>query len=56
MAINLWYHVGSSNDPPHRSGLAHLFEHMLFQGSEHVAANEHFQLVQRAGGSTNAST
>jgi zinc protease len=56
VAINLWYHVGSKDDPPDRTGLAHLFEHMLFQGSQHVAANEHFQLVQRAGGSSNAST
>lgn len=56
VAINLWYHVGSKNDPPDRTGLAHLFEHMLFQGSQNVAANEHFQFVQRAGGSTNAST
>jgi zinc protease len=56
VAVNLWYHVGSKNDPPGRTGLAHLFEHMLFQGSENIAANEHFQFVQRAGGATNAST
>jgi len=56
VAVNLWYHVGSANEPPGRTGFAHLFEHMLFQGSEDVAANEHFELVQRAGGTLNGST
>ncbi|MFN8570447.1 MAG: pitrilysin family protein [Gemmatimonadaceae bacterium] len=56
VAINLWYHVGSANERAGRTGFAHLFEHMLFQGSEHVAANEHFELVQRAGGTLNGST
>lgn len=56
VAVNLWYHVGSANEQPGRTGFAHLFEHMLFQGSEHVAANEHFELVQRAGGTLNGST
>ncbi len=56
VAVNLWYHVGSANEPLDRTGFAHLFEHMLFQGSEHVAANEHFELVQRAGGTLNGST
>ena len=48
VAVNLWYHVGSANEREGRTGFAHLFEHMLFQGSEHVGANEHFELVQRA--------
>lgn len=56
VAVNLWYHVGSANEPLDRTGFAHLFEHMLFQGSEHVAANEHFELIQRAGGTLNGST
>ena len=56
VAVNLWYHVGSGNERPGRTGFAHLFEHMLFQGSEHVAANEHFELVARAGGTLNGST
>lgn len=56
VAVNLWYHVGSANERPGRTGFAHLFEHMLFQGSEHVEANEHFELVQRAGGTLNGST
>lgn len=56
VAVNLWYHVGSANERLERTGFAHLFEHMLFQGSEHVDANEHFELVQRAGGTLNGST
>jgi zinc protease len=56
VAVNLWYHVGSANERAGRTGFAHLFEHMLFQGSEHVQANEHFELVQRAGGTLNGST
>ncbi len=56
VAVNLWYHVGSANEPPGRTGFAHLFEHMLFQGSENVGTNEHFELIQRAGGTLNGST
>jgi zinc protease len=56
VAVNLWYHVGSANERPGRTGFAHLFEHMLFQGSVSVGANEHFELVQRAGGTLNGST
>ena len=56
VAVNLWYHVGSANEPTGRTGFAHLFEHMLFQGSADVQANEHFELVQRAGGTLNGST
>ncbi len=56
VAVNLWYHVGSANERTGRTGFAHLFEHMLFQGSANVGANEHFELVQRAGGTLNGST
>ncbi|HUF26726.1 MAG TPA: pitrilysin family protein [Gemmatimonadaceae bacterium] len=56
VAVNLWYHVGSANERAGRTGFAHLFEHMLFQGSENVGANEHFELIQRAGGTLNGST
>jgi predicted Zn-dependent peptidase len=56
VAVNLWYHVGSANERAGRTGFAHLFEHMLFQGSADVAANEHFELIQRAGGTLNGST
>ena len=56
VAVNLWYHVGSANERTGRTGFAHLFEHMLFQGSANVGSNEHFELVQRAGGTLNGST
>jgi predicted Zn-dependent peptidase len=56
VAVNLWYHVGSANEKQGRTGFAHLFEHMLFQGSAHVGSNEHFELIQRAGGTLNGST
>jgi len=56
VAVNLWYHVGSANEREGRTGFAHLFEHMLFQGSANVKSNEHFELIQRAGGTLNGST
>ena len=56
VAVNLWYGVGSRNERAGKTGFAHLFEHMMFQGSEHVPKNRHFELVERAGGSLNAST
>ncbi len=56
VAVNLWYHVGSANERPGRTGFAHLFEHMLFSGSEHVGNNEHFRYVQSVGGLLNGST
>lgn len=56
VALNLWYHVGSKNERPGRTGFAHLFEHMLFQGSEHVPTNEHFGFIQQVGGVANGST
>ena len=56
VAVNLWYHVGSKNERPGRTGFAHLFEHMLFQGSEHVPTNDHFRYVQQVGGVANGST
>jgi predicted Zn-dependent peptidase len=56
VAVDVWYNVGSRDERPGRSGFAHLFEHMMFQGSAHVKKAEHFQLVQRAGGSVNGST
>ena len=55
-AVNLWYHVGSKNERPGRTGFAHLFEHMLFQGSEHVGTNDHFRHLQSIGGVANGST
>ncbi len=56
VAVNLWYAVGSRNEPPGRTGFAHLFEHMMFQGSANVEKGGHFELVERAGGSLNATT
>ena len=56
VAINLWYHVGSKNERPGRTGFAHLFEHMLFSGSEHVGNNEHFRYIQSVGGVLNGTT
>ncbi|HSM60946.1 MAG TPA: pitrilysin family protein [Longimicrobiales bacterium] len=56
VAVNLWYGVGSRNEPEGRTGFAHLFEHMMFQGSQHVPKNRHFELVERAGGTLNATT
>ncbi|HWW61432.1 MAG TPA: pitrilysin family protein, partial [Thermoanaerobaculia bacterium] len=56
VAINLWYHVGSKNERPGRTGFAHLFEHMLFSGSQNVGNNEHFRHVQSVGGVLNGTT
>jgi predicted Zn-dependent peptidase len=56
VAVNLWYHVGSKNERPGRTGFAHLFEHMLFQGSQHIPTHDHFRLIQQVGGVTNGST
>ncbi len=55
-AVNVWYHVGSKNERPGLTGFAHLFEHMLFQGSENIPANDHFRYVQQVGGVANGST
>ena len=56
VAVNLWYDVGSRHEEPHRQGFAHLFEHLMFQGSRHVKPGEHFSLLQGNGGSLNATT
>jgi len=56
VGVNLWYAVGSRNENPGKTGFAHLFEHMMFQGSAHVPKNRHFELVEGAGGTLNAST
>ena len=56
VAVNLWYDVGSKHEQPGRTGFAHLFEHVMFQGSRHVAKAEHIALVQAAGGTMNGST
>jgi zinc protease len=55
VAVNLWYDVGSRHETRGRSGFAHLFEHLMFEGSEHVEQGDHSRLIDRAGGSSNAS-
>ncbi|GLW55877.1 M16 family metallopeptidase [Kitasatospora phosalacinea] len=55
-AVCLWYDVGSRHEVKGRTGLAHLFEHLMFQGSASVSNNGHFELVQGAGGSLNGTT
>jgi predicted Zn-dependent peptidase len=55
-AVCLWYDVGSRHEVKGRTGLAHLFEHLMFQGSASVPGNGHFELVQAAGGSLNGTT
>ncbi|WP_031571982.1 M16 family metallopeptidase [Rheinheimera texasensis] len=54
--VDVTYHVGSAREEPGKSGFAHFFEHMMFQGSEHVADEQHFQIITEAGGEMNGST
>lgn len=55
VCVNVWYHVGSKNERPGRTGFAHLFEHMMFQGSKHYD-RDYFGPLQEAGGKLNGST
>ncbi len=54
VAVDIWYRVGSANDPIGKSGFAHLFEHMMFEGSPHVPSGAMDKLLERVGGSSNA--
>ena len=56
VAVNLWYDVGSRHETAGRTGFAHLFEHLMFQGSRNVGRNDHFGLVSAAGGTLNGTT
>jgi zinc protease len=56
VSVHAMYHVGSKHERPGRTGFAHLFEHLMFQGSEHVRDEAHFKFVQDAGGALNGST
>jgi predicted Zn-dependent peptidase len=56
VAITITYHVGSKNEQPDRTGFAHFFEHLMFEGSENIKRGEYFQFVQNAGGQNNAYT
>src|SRR5581483_10649695 len=51
VAVNLWYHVGPANEREGRTGFAHLFEHMMFEGSQHVGPKAHFRYLEGAGAS-----
>jgi len=51
VAVNIWYHVGAANEEAGRTGFAHLFEHMMFQGSRYVPGDAHFRLLEAAGAS-----
>src|SRR5262249_13510720 len=51
VAVNVWYHVGPANEEAGRTGFAHLFEHMMFQGSKHVPPDTHFKFLESAGAS-----
>src|SRR5699024_4819028 len=54
--VNVTYHVGSAREELGKSGFAHFFEHMMFQGSKHVGDDEHFRLISEAGGNLNGTT
>jgi zinc protease len=56
IAINIMYHVGSKNENPDRTGFAHFFEHLMFEGSPNIARGQYFKFVQNAGGDNNAFT
>jgi zinc protease len=56
VAVNVWYHVGSGREKPGRTGFAHLFEHLMFEGSGHVKEGEFDTLLESVGGSNNGST
>ena len=51
VSTNIWYHVGPANEVPGRTGFAHLFEHMMFEGSKHVPGNSHIRYMEAAGAS-----
>lgn len=56
VAVSVMYHVGSKNEDPERTGFAHFFEHLLFEGSENIKRGEYMKFVQSAGGQLNANT
>lgn len=56
VSVNIWYRVGSAYETKGKTGLAHLFEHMMFQGSQNVPKEMHFRYIQEAGGTLNGST
>ena len=56
VAVQVWYHVGSKDDPNQRSGFAHLFEHLMFKGNDHLTPDTFEQLTENVGGENNAYT
>src|SRR5262249_58635156 len=56
VAVQLWYHVGSKDENPQRQGFAHMFEHMMFQGTDRLGPTDHFDYIHRSGGDCNAYT
>lgn len=54
--VSVMYHVGSKNEEPHRTGFAHLFEHLMFEGSDNIPRGEYTRFVEKAGGTLNANT
>lgn len=56
VAVNLWYHVGSKDEDPQRQGFAHMFEHMMFRGTDKLGSTDHFDFIRKTGGTCNAYT
>ena len=56
VVVDLWYHVGSKDEDPERQGFAHMFEHMMFRGTDRLGPTDHFDHIRRIGGSCNAYT
>jgi len=56
VAVQVWFHVGSKNEDPHRQGFAHMFEHMMFRGTDRLGPEEHFEHIRATGGDCNAFT
>jgi zinc protease len=56
VAVQVWYHVGSKDEQPDRQGFAHMFEHMMFRGTDQLGPTDHFGFIRKVGGSTNGYT
>jgi zinc protease len=56
VAVSIMYHVGSKNENPNRTGFAHFFEHLMFEGTQHIDRGEYSRLVEMNGGTLNANT
>lgn len=56
VTVDLWYHVGSKDENPERQGFAHMFEHMMFRGTDRLGPTDHFDYIRRVGGNCNGYT